>query len=82
MLEYFAELGVKLGTPWEEVQKTYKEKIKMCHPDVSSSRLLSYEEAHRRSQKLNEAYSKLSTFYKRVEARYSDVKAFKFEEHE
>lgn len=54
----FVILGVRPGTPFEEIKKQYKKQAKAIHPDVDPSSL-----ANARMKKLNWAYDEIEALY-------------------
>ena len=51
--DFFELLGVQVGTDPEDIKKSYRERARVCHPDVAGS------EGHEACVVLNEAYATL-----------------------
>lgn len=59
----FGNLEVPVGTPLPEVQKAYKRLMATFHPDRHSSNPEKLATATRVSQKINESYQRIRTYY-------------------
>ncbi len=60
--DYYDILGVSKNASKEDIRKAYRKLARKYHPDVNKS-----EEAHKRLQEINEAYSVLSDENKRAQ---------------
>jgi len=62
--EHYKTLNLPSNCSWDELRKSYKRQIQLCHPDRLADDSSDKEEAQERIKSLNLAYQDLSKYYK------------------
>lgn len=70
--KYFNLLGVKPGTPWEEIKRSYRDLVKVWHPDRFTNDTRLRKLAEEKTKEINFAFKKLEEDNLSIKFSYDD----------
>lgn len=73
MKHHYQTLGLKPGTPWEQIKHSYKDLLKQNHPDKFHFCSNKRKEAEEKTKKINIAFETVAEFNEKVEKKFLKV---------
>ena len=77
MKQYYQTLGLKPGTPWEQIKNTYRDLLKQNHPDKFHFCINKMKEAEEKTKEINIAFESVSKFNEVVEKKFLGVSSLR-----
>lgn len=77
MKQHYQTLGLKPGTPWDQIKNTYRDLLKKNHPDKFYFCNNKKKEAEEKTKEINIAFETVTKFNIKVEKKFLSVSSLR-----